>query len=582
MLILNLISRLISVSAFGLLIYDFGFNTSLETSDFLQYFYFSILLLFIVIESVRIFNNILETKWINFLEPLIPFITVVLILYNSFELNIRFTESVRQFQFLYILSMFIIIIPELISFISHLYKQKFSPAILFVGSFKLLIIIGSLLLLLPNATTTHSLSIVDAVFTSTSAVCVTGLIVLDTGKDFTLFGQTIILVLIQLGGLGMLTLTSFFAYFFKGTSSYQENLYLKDFLSSNEMSGLLSFALKIVLFTLIIEVIGAFFIYINIPVSEYPNLFDRVYFAIFHSVSAFCNAGFSTLSNNMYAEMFRFNYNIHLMLTVLFIVGGLGYAVIFNVFKYIKVKVVTLYKKYVLKVLNYQKSINILTLNTKIVLLSSSVLLLIGTISFFFAEYNNTLAEHTTFTGKFITSLFGGASPRTAGFNTVDLSQLTMPTIMITILLMWIGASPASTGGGIKTSTFALAILNLVATVTGKNRIEIGTREIPQVSVNRAFSIMLISLFVLGISIVLISSIDKDIEFLSIAFECFSAYSTVGLSLGITGILSDESKIILVFVMFIGRVGAINILIGLLRQIQSLPYKYPQESVIIN
>lgn len=582
MLILNLISRLISVSAFGLLIYDFGFNTSLETSDFLQYFYFSILILFIVIESVRIFNNILETKWINFLEPLIPFITVVLILYNSFELNIRFTESVRQYQFLYILSMFIIIIPELISFISHLYKQKFSPAILFVGSFKLLIIIGSLLLLLPNATTTHSLSIVDAVFTSTSAVCVTGLIVLDTGKDFTLFGQTIILVLIQLGGLGMLTLTSFFAYFFKGTSSYQENLYLKDFLSSNEMSGLLSFALKIVLFTLIIEIIGAFFIYINIPVSEYPNLFDRVYFAIFHSVSAFCNAGFSTLSNNMYAEMFRFNYNIHLMLTVLFIVGGLGYAVIFNVFKYIKVKVVTLYKKYVLKVLNYQKSINILTLNTKIVLLSSSVLLLIGTISFFFAEYNNTLVEHTTFTGKFITSLFGGASPRTAGFNTVDLSQLTMPTIMITILLMWIGASPASTGGGIKTSTFALAILNLVATVTGKNRIEIGTREIPQVSVNRAFSIMLISLFVLGISIVLISSIDKDIEFLSIAFECFSAYSTVGLSLGITGILSDESKIILVFVMFIGRVGAINILIGLLRQIQSLPYKYPQESVIIN
>jgi Trk-type K+ transport system membrane component len=147
---------------------------------------------------------------------------------------------------------------------------------------------------------------------------------------------------------------------------------------------------------------------------------------------------------------------------------------------------------------------------------------------------------------------------------------------------MWIGASPASTGGGIKTSTFAIAVLNLISTITGKNRIEIGTREIPQVSVNRAFSIMLISLLVLGISIVLISSIDKEIEFLSIAFECFSAYSTVGLSLGITAMLSDTSKIILVLVMFIGRVGAINILIGLLRQIQSLPYRYPQESVIIN
>lgn len=582
MLILNIISRIISLSAFGLIIYDFGFNTSLEIRELLQYFYFLILVSFIVIESIKIFKNILDAKWITFLEPIIPFVTVILILFNSFEYNIKFTESVLQFKFLHIISMFIIIIPELIAFISHLYKRKFSPAILFTVSFQLLIIIGSLLLLLPNATTNHSLSIVDAIFTSTSAVCVTGLIVLDTGKDFTMFGQTIILVLIQLGGLGMLTLTSFFAYFFKGTSSYQENLYLKDFLSSNEMSGLLGFALKIVLFTLIIELIGAFFIYINIPTSEYPYFFDRVYFAIFHSVSAFCNAGFSTLTNNMYDEIFRFNYNIHLMLTILFIVGGLGYAVIFNVFKYVKVKVVTLYKKYVLKVLNYQKSINVLTLNTKIVLLSSSVLLIVGTFSFFFAEYNNTLVEHTTFTGKFITSLFGGATPRTAGFNTVDLSQLTMPTIMITLLLMWIGASPASTGGGIKTSTFAIAMLNLVATITGKNRIEIGTREIPQVSINRAFSIMLISLLVLGISIVLISSIDKDIEFLSIAFECFSAYSTVGLSLGITALLSDTSKIILVLVMFIGRVGAINILIGLLRQIQSLPYRYPQESVIIN
>lgn len=575
------ISRIISISAFGLLLYDFGINRSESVSEYLQYCYFIILILFIIFESISIFKNILDVKWIVYLKPILPLITVMLIILNTLEVNVDFYYSVENYKFLYIISMLIIIIPEINAVISKLYIRKFSPAIIFVGSFQLLIIFGALLLLLPNSTK-EGISIVDAFFTSTSAVCVTGLVVLDTGADFTLFGQTIILVLIQLGGLGMLTLTSFFAYFFKGSSSYQENLYLKDFLSSNEMSGLLGFALKIVLFTFILEAIGAIFIYVNIPHSQYPNFFDRVYFAIFHSVSAFCNAGFSTLSNSFYEDVFRFNYNIHLMLTLLFIFGGLGYAVIFNVFKYLKSKSLTVYKKYIQKVENYQKSINVLTLNTKIVLVTSTILLIIGTFIFYIAEMNNSLVEHTTFYGKFITSIFGGATPRTAGFNTVDYSQLTMSAIMITMLLMWIGASPASTGGGIKTSTFAISILNLLATISGKNRIEVGTREIPQVSVNRAFSIMAISLLVLGFSIFLISSIEDNIEFLSIAFECFSAYSTVGLSMGITAQLSDSSKIILVLVMFVGRVGAINILIGMLKQIQSLPYRYPQESVLIN
>lgn len=575
------ISRIISISAFGLLLYDFGINRSESVSEYLQYCYFIILILFIIFESISIFKNILDVKWIVYLKPILPLITVMLIILNTLEVNVDFYYSVENYKFLYIISMLIIIIPEINAVISKLYIRKFSPAIIFVGSFQLLIVFGALLLLLPNATK-DGISVVDAFFTSTSAVCVTGLVVIDTGKDFTLFGQTIILILIQLGGLGMLTLTSFFAYFFKGSSSYQENLYLKDFLSSNEMNGLLGFALKIVLFTLILEAIGAVFIYFNIPYSQYPNVFDRIYFAIFHSISAFCNAGFSTLTNSFYEDIFRFNYNIHLTLTLLFIFGGLGYTVIFNVFKYLKSKSLTVYKKYIQKVENYQKSINVLTLNTKIVLLTSIILFLIGTVSFFFAEANNSLVEHNSFYGKLITSIFGGATPRTAGFNTVDYSTLTMPTIMITLLLMWIGASPASTGGGIKTSTFAISILNLFATITGKNRIEVGTKEIPQVSVNRAFSIMAISLLVLGFSIFLISSIEEDIEFLSIAFECFSAYSTVGLSLGITAKLSDASKIIIILVMFIGRVGAINILIGMLKQIQSLPYRYPEESVLIN
>jgi Trk-type K+ transport system membrane component len=385
-----------------------------------------------------------------------------------------------------------------------------------------------------------------------------------------------------LGGLGMLTLTSFFAYFFKGAASYQENLYLKDFLSSDQINGLLSFALKIVLLTLFFEFVGAILIYINLPSNLYSTFFDKAFFSVFHSISAFCNAGFSTLSNSFYDEYFRFNYNIHLFLSILFLLGGLGYSVIFNVFTYLKVKILSLYKKYIVKAENYQKSINIITLNTKIVLYTSLILIVVGTTAFFVGEYNNTLLDHESLYGKFITALFGGTTPRTAGFNTVDMSVLTMPTVLIILLLMWIGASPASTGGGIKTSTFALAIMNIYSTVSGKNRIEVGTREIPQDSVNRAFSIIAISLLVLGLSTFLISSIEKDMDFLKVAFECFSAYATVGLSLGITASLSSASKIVLIFVMFIGRVGAINILIGLLKQVQNLPYKYPKESVLIN
>lgn len=579
---IEILLRIISFSSLGLLVYEFGFKQTSTSIIYLNFSYFALLLFYVILDSIKLFKNILKIKFISIVKLILPLIALMLMVFSSFNEDLTLIESFEKYQIVYIISLIIIIIPEIINLISKLYNQKFSPAIIFVGSFQLLIIIGGLLLMLPNSTENSNINPVDAFFTSTSAVCVTGLSVLDTGKDFTLFGQTIILVLIQLGGLGMLTLTSFFAYFFKGAASYQENLYLKDFLSSEQINGLLSFALKIVLFTLLLESIGAFLIFINLPNELYNSFSEKIYFSVFHSVSAFCNAGFSTLSSGFYEEYFRFNYNIHLLLSILFIVGGLGYSVIFNLFTFFKVKIISLYKKYIKQIQNYQKSINVITLNTKIVLYTTLILIFIGTVSFFIGEVNNTLVEHESIYGKIVTSFFGGTTPRTAGFNTIDMSVITMPTILILLLLMWIGASPASTGGGIKTSTFALAMLNIYSTITGKNRIEVGTREIPQDSVNRAFSIMAISLLVLGLSTFIISSIEKEIEFLSIAFECFSAYATVGLSLGITTSLSDSSKIVIIFVMFIGRVGAINILIGLLKQVQNLPYKYPKESVLIN
>src|SRR5690606_17487269 len=206
----------------------------------------------------------------------------------------------------------------------------------------------------------------------------------------------------------------------------------------------------------------------------------------------------------------------------------------------------------------------------------------IGTVFVFLGELNNTLRDHEGFWGKLTTASFVSVTTRTAGFNTVDFSELTMPVILFSILLMWIGASPASTGGGIKTSTFALATLNIIATAKGKEHIEIGTRKVNNQSVRRAFAIICISLIVIGNAILLLLIFERKFTLIQIAFEVFSAYSTVGLSLGITGELSDPSKYVIVFVMFFGRIGLLNLLIGMLRRIRHHSYQYPEENILIN
>ena len=451
----------------------------------------------------------------------------------------------------------------------------------FAGSFFLLILAGAFLLKLPNATLS-GISFTDAVFTATSAVCVTGLAVLDTGREFTRMGQVIILILIQLGGLGVLTLTTFFAYFFTGGASFQEHLHVKDFLNSDRLGGLLELAMKIVSFTLGIELIGALLIFFSLPADHGLPLESRAFFALFHAVSAFCNAGFSTLSNGLYEGSFRFAYNLHWVIACLIIFGGLGFNIIFNIFRYFGEKAKNLFRRFVLRVEKYDTTSRLVTLNTKIVLYTTAVLLVLGTVGFYFLEFGSTLKEHGSLWGKLTVSFFGSVTPRTAGFNTVNMTELTLPTVLLTIFLMWIGASPASTGGGIKTSTFAVAVLNIISIGRTKHRIELGTREVPWHSVHRAFAIIVLSLLIIGIGGILLTLTDAQLGFAAIVFEVVSAYSTVGLSLGATPLFSEGGKWILIVVMFIGRVGSVNLLVGMLRQSGHLPYRYPEESVLLN
>lgn len=454
-----------------------------------------------------------------------------------------------------------------------------NPARLFVLSFLGLILIGTILLLLP-VSTTGSISLIDALFTTTSAVCVTGLVTLDTSKDFTLFGQTVIMVMIQAGGLGILTFASYFSYFFKGGSSYEDQLTMGNISNIEKIDEIFKTLKRILIITVGIEAVGAFFIFTSLSSALMPGLSDRIYFSVFHSISAFCNAGFSTLPHGIMENGYVDNYRFQLSLIFLFVLGGLGFPIVINLLKYLK----HLIRRTFLQIFNHKKDVYkpwVMKLGSKINLITTFSLIVIGTILIFINEYNNILVSHQGI-GKFVTALFTATTPRTAGFNSIDFNQLHLSSLIIIIILMWIGASPASTGGGIKTSTFAIAVLNFISLAKGRKNIEVYSREVSETSIRRAFAVMTLSVVVLGIGSLLISYFDEGLRLLDIIFESVSAYSTVGLSLGITPGLSSASKLVLIILMFIGRVTTLTLLIAFFKQVRMSNYTYPSEEILIN
>ncbi|AER40598.1 MAG: potassium transporter [Flavobacteriales bacterium] len=464
-----------------------------------------------------------------------------------------------------------------------IYVKIHNPAFIFITSFVFLSFLGSIFLMLPSSTVVN-ISFIDALFTSTSAVCVTGLEVLNTSKDFTHLGKVIILTLVELGGLGILTITSFFSYFFRDGFSFREGIYISNFLNTKTTNNVLSLSVKVVIFTLIVETIGTLLIYLSIKEKNTIESESPLFFSIFHSISAFCNGGFSTLSQGLYSESVRFNYLLQFFIACLLILGGIGFNIVFNFFTYVWLT----FKKYFYKIFfqdeYFRFPVHIVTLNTKIVLWTTFLLLFFGTIFYYISEYQLSLSEHHSFIGKLVVSFFSSATSRTAGFQVLNMNDWGPFTILFTIFLMWIGASPASTGGGIKTSTFALALMNIISLSRGKERLEILKKEISSKSVRLAFAIIILSLIIIYISIFIILFLDPKEDILSIAFEVFSAFSTVGLSLGITSNLSNGSKLVLIILMLLGRIGVFNIMIGLLKnnRIHSHYYKYPQGNIFIN
>lgn len=572
---------LIAFLFFALFIYDAGFNRFYSNDFLLLELWRGILIVFeviIIVDFVLSFRTRRRT-WSVFFN----FLVIVLVWYLQHTIAellqmpaTNQNEYVIRKLFLY-LGTTIVFLTEASTVLRFIYRQGVNPSFLFVASFFLLICIGSLLLMLPNATN-HGITPVDAWFTAASAVCVTGLTVVDTATTFSPIGKLIILGLIQIGGLGIMTFAGLLTYLAAGSVSIKNQVALKNVMSSARISSVIGFVRNVVIVTFFFEGMGAIFIYYTLEDRYFTNVLEKIFFAGFHAISAFCNAGFSTYTNGLYELPVRFNYSLHMAIAILVILGGIGFPVVFNLFNYIRVATLgSLFRA--MKIPFRARPVHLLDSTARLALIATAVLLIVGFAAYLWFEQDNSLRQHPTYAGKLVTSFFGSVTPRTAGFNTVDLTALSLPTIMVYLLFMWIGASPGSTGGGIKTTTIGVAFINLRSIVLGKERSEFSRIQIGENSIHRAFAIMLLSLLVLGLTVLLLSVNEPDKELFAISFEAFSAFGTVGLTLGVTPELSMSSKILLSFVMLTGRVGTLTMLYAFVSPAKVIYYRYPREEV---
>ena len=578
--LLNNVTIVISIIGVAIALLDSGFTLPMWLQHVFHIFYLAIIFLGFVVTAGRyLYSKKPLTLNKVAVFDLLTSIAIVILLVAHFTDLVRSGMSVAVDGFVAIkIAVFVTFIREISDHDFNLNRTFLNPAQFFILSFLSLVLVGALLLMMPNATT-QPLSFIDALFTATSAVCVTGLIVVDTATYFTTFGQVIIMGLIQIGGLGILTFVTYFSYFFKGGVSYETQASISEMSYMRGMGDVVSTLKSILYVTFAVEAVAAALIYISIYDIPDMDWSEQLFFSVFHAISAFCNAGFSTFSAGMYDDALRFNYPLQLSIATTFIFGGMGFVIVVNVLRYLRDRAERLIYRHDQRYIYRPWLLNI---NSRITLITTGALLLVGLIGVMIFEYNNVLADHRSFFGKLVTGLFTAATPRTAGFNTIDMGELAFPTIMLTIFLMWIGASPNSTGGGIKTSTFAIALLNTLSLARGQTNVEVFKRQIADISIRRAFSIMWLSLLVIGMGVTLISYDQPELDLIKVVFECFSAYSTVGLSLNLTTELSDFSKMVVSVIMFVGRVSMLTIFIALLKNRRQRNYRYPTEEITIN
>ncbi len=572
---------LLTLIAVGLLLYAHGVVERPETLHVLFYAIDAILGVFVLIYFLRILYTFERLKFLRrtwFEGILMAIILVNLIstyllrvpvVYEVFE-SIGISLSVELYRVMVSLYMLVLLVIELLETRIHQRTLSIKPSFAFILSFILLILTGAGLFMMPKMTNApEGMRFLDALFMSASASCVTGLSVVDPSTYFTFGGQVVLLFLIQLGGLGILTFATFFVSMMRRGAGIRQHVAMYELLEGESLYSTQGLLRKLVYLTFTIEAIGAIAVFMTWGrEAQFPDLGTKIFYSVFHSVSAFCNAGFALFPEGLYTMPVRKAYLLHLTIAGMIIFGGIGFPTILDVLSpaAMRERMAAPWKNW--------------KLLSRVTIYTSAILIMLGTIGFFFLEYNRTL-KGLNFAESLITSFFQSVTTRTAGFNTVDLSNLAVPTMLLFIVLMFIGASPGSTGGGIKTTTYVVVLLAIITTIRGKKNLELGHRTIPHSVAYKAFSVFAFAAIINLTCIFILSITDSQYDILRLAFEQVSAFATVGLSTGITAGISDVGKVVLILSMYIGRVGTITLALALSTRTSVTDYKYPNTHLVV-
>lgn len=439
-------------------------------------------------------------------------------------------------------------------------KEQISPSRKLILGFLSVIAVGVFLLMLPfSLKEGKSLNFLEALFTVVSAVCVTGLTVVDVSEVFSPLGDVILIALIQIGGLGVMTFSSIVFLLAGQKMTLYTRILLKEERNANSVGEILNFVRLMLLTVFIIESIGAV-----ILIHEFRKIMPHeqaIYYGIFHSISAFCNAGFSLFSNSL--ENFRGNSVISLTISYLIILGGMGFAII-NSF-----------------IMMIRKGVSRFTLTSKLAIHISMILTFGGAVLFFLLEFSNSATlSPLPWSEKIISSVFQSVTLRTAGFNTIPLGNLRSATVFMACIWMLIGASPGSTGGGIKTTTLGVILFYVIGIIRGKEHVEIFNRRLDWDVMNKALALLVVSLSYIAL-VILFLLVLEPFSMEKIVFEVVSAFGTVGLTMGITPYLSVSSKLVIIVTMFVGRLGPMTIALALGEKKKKARVQYPKEDILI-
>ena len=565
--ILQVCSVIVSLVTIACIIFYHGFYISIDAKNLIRWITYGSLLFYICKYFILLFYSLhrkefIRRSWFEFIVIcllIIQFLSVVI-----FHFRFVSAENFENYYILFVQVYFLVmVLIEMAKMSSAIGKYSLSPPLLMVLSFLILISFGTVLLLMPRMTY-DGISFIDALFTATSASCITGLSVVSTSGCFTVKGQIVIMLLIQLGGMSILSFATFFTTFLARSSVGLRYQYMVRDMMATKLSDSFSLLRSIVLTTFIIEAVGVILLYTYWKnTGFFTSSSENLFFSLFYTISAFNNGGFVLIDKSLLELGSAHSYFPQVIIMILVFLGGIGFLTIRDFFspRYIRDR-----KKYPWKSLMPQ---------TKIILITTLGLIFVCTVLFFFTERNNALAGQGSLFDKIFTAFFEIATCRTSGFMILDINSMALPSVILIIVLMFIGGSPSSTGGGIKTTPFFVLIKAVWATIQGKKHIEFQHKTISYDLVDRASSIVTMTFSFILVSVFMLTLVEPSASLKDAIFETTSAFATCGLSTGICAEWNTLAKTVLIFDMYIGRIGTLTLAFALTRHKKESQHQYP-------